>query len=70
MIPRLLLMPFAGAWADRHDRKRTMMAMDFANGLVSGLLALLVINKRLNLPLPARLDGVAYRLRRLSQFGL
>jgi len=49
MIPRLLLMPFAGAWADRHDRKRTMMAMDFANGLLSGLLAVLVITNRLNL---------------------
>ena len=51
MIPRLLLMPFAGAWADRHDRKSTMMAMDVANGLLSGLLALLVINGVLNLPL-------------------
>jgi MFS transporter, DHA3 family, macrolide efflux protein len=50
MIPRLLLMPFAGAWADRHDRKRTMMVMDFANGLLSGLLAVLVITNRLNLP--------------------
>ena len=50
MIPRLLLMPFAGAWADRHDRKRTMMTMDFANGLLSGLLAVLVITNRLNLP--------------------
>jgi DHA3 family macrolide efflux protein-like MFS transporter len=50
-IPRLLLIPFAGAWADRHDRKRTMMAMDFANGLLSGLLAVLVFTNALNLPL-------------------
>ncbi len=51
MITRLLVMPFAGAWADRHDRKRTMIAMDFANGLISGLLAVLVILQVLNLPL-------------------
>lgn len=50
-IPRLLLIPFAGAWADRHDRKRTMMAMDFASGLLSGLLAILVLTNMLNLPL-------------------
>jgi MFS transporter, DHA3 family, macrolide efflux protein len=50
-IPRLLLIPFAGAWADRHDRKRTMMTMDFASGLLSGLLAVLVITNTLNLPL-------------------
>jgi MFS transporter, DHA3 family, macrolide efflux protein len=50
-IPRLLLIPFAGAWADRHDRKRTMMVMDFASGLLSGLLAVLVITNTLKLPL-------------------
>jgi MFS transporter, DHA3 family, macrolide efflux protein len=50
-IPRLLLIPFAGAWADRHDRKRTMMTMDFASGLLSGLLAVLVITNILKLPL-------------------
>ena len=50
-IPRLLLIPFAGAWADRHDRKRTMMSLDFTNGLVSGLLAVLVITNVLQLPL-------------------
>jgi MFS transporter, DHA3 family, macrolide efflux protein len=50
-IPRLLLIPFAGAWADRHDRKRTMMTMDFASGLLSGLLAVLVSTNTLNLPL-------------------
>src|SRR5512139_309415 len=51
MVTRLLVMPFAGAWADRHDRKRTMIAMDFANGLVSGLLAVLVVMNVLNLPI-------------------
>jgi MFS transporter, DHA3 family, macrolide efflux protein len=34
-VPALLLAPIAGAWADRHDRKRTMLGMDFASGLVS-----------------------------------
>jgi MFS family permease len=50
-LPRLLLIPFAGAWADRHDRKRTMMAMDVASGLLSGLLAVLVLTNTLNLPI-------------------
>ncbi len=31
----LLLTPLAGAWADRHDRKRTMMTADFLSGCVS-----------------------------------
>ncbi|CAG0933033.1 hypothetical protein TFLX_02859 [Thermoflexales bacterium] len=51
MVTRLLVMPFAGAWADRHDRKHTMIVMDVANGLVSGLLAVLVIMNILNLSL-------------------
>ncbi len=50
-IPRLLLIPFAGAWADRHDRKRTMMSMDFADGIVSALLAMFVMTNVLQLPL-------------------
>jgi len=50
-LPRLMLMPFAGAWADRHDRKRTMMVMDFASGLLSGMLAVLVASNTLTLPL-------------------
>ena len=66
----MLLIPFAGAWADRHDRKRTMMAMDFANGLVSGLLAVLVITNALNLPLLIVLLVIHSDHRRLSQLGL
>lgn len=50
-IPRLVLITFAGAWADRHDRKRTMMAMDAASGVLSGTLAVLVLTDTLNLPL-------------------
>ncbi len=50
-VPVVFGAPIAGAWADRHDRKRTMMAMDFANGCLSVLLAVLVITNTLNLPL-------------------
>ena len=50
-LPRLFLIPIAGAFADRHDRKRTMMIGDFANGILSLILAALVITKMLQLPL-------------------
>jgi DHA3 family macrolide efflux protein-like MFS transporter len=50
-VPVVFGAPIAGAWADRHDRKRTMMAMDFANGCLSVLLATLVVTNLLNLPL-------------------
>ncbi len=48
-IPTLLLMPIAGAWADRHDRKRTMIVTDLLNGLVSLLLMVLILSGLLNL---------------------
>ena len=50
-LPRLFLIPFAGAFADRHDRKRTMMIGDFLNGILSVILATLVIANTLSLPL-------------------
>ncbi len=50
-IPVVFGAPIAGAWADRHDRKRTMMGMDFASGLLSLALAFLVFNGTLQLPL-------------------
>jgi MFS family permease len=50
-LPRLFLIPFAGAFADRHDRKRTMMIGDFLNGVLSLILAALVIANTLSLPL-------------------
>lgn len=44
--PVLIAAPLAGAWADRHDRKRTMIAMDFASAILDlGLLFLLVTNQ-------------------------
>lgn len=48
-IPVVFGAPIAGAWADRHDRKRTMMAMDFVNGLLSLGLAALVLSGALQL---------------------
>lgn len=48
-LPAVLGAPLAGAWADRHDRKRTMMAMDFANGCLSVLLAALLLTHTLQL---------------------
>lgn len=41
-LPTVFGAPIAGAWADRHDRKRTMMAADFANGWISFGLALTI----------------------------
>src|SRR5215207_9278237 len=34
-IVTLALSPFAGSWADRHDRKRTMLVADLLNAAVS-----------------------------------
>jgi MFS family permease len=48
-LPTVFGAPLAGAWADRHDRKRTMMAMDFANGVLSLATALLVMAGALQL---------------------
>ena len=48
-LPTVFLAPIAGAWADRHDRKRTMLVMDFVNGLVSLALMVLVISGLLQL---------------------
>ena len=42
-IPAVFGGLLAGTWADRHDRKRTMMAMDFVSGCLSLLLASLVV---------------------------
>lgn len=42
-IPQLVLAPLAGAWADRHDRKRTMFFADLASGFLSLLLVFLML---------------------------
>lgn len=50
-IPAIFAAPIAGAWADRHDRKRIMMATDTFSGLISILLLILVAAQQLNLAL-------------------
>ena len=48
-IPVVFGAPIAGAWVDRHDRKRTMMVADFCNGALSLVLAALVLSGSLQL---------------------
>jgi MFS transporter, DHA3 family, macrolide efflux protein len=48
-LPTVFIAPLAGAWADRHDRKRTMMAIDFVSGCLSLLVALLMLTQMLQL---------------------
>jgi MFS family permease len=48
-IPVVFGAPIAGAWADRHDRKRTMMVADFGNGALSLILAAWVLGGSLQL---------------------
>ena len=43
-LPTVFGAPIAGAWADRHDRKTTMVAMDFASGGLSLILLTLMAN--------------------------
>jgi MFS transporter, DHA3 family, macrolide efflux protein len=42
-IPAIFGAPIAGAWADRHDRKRTMIAMDLVNGVISLIVMMLIV---------------------------
>lgn len=51
IVPNIAVAPLAGAWADRHDRRTTMLAADLANTAVSAVLA--------GLALTGRLDAVA-----------
>jgi len=48
-IPVVFGAPLAGAWVDRHDRKRTMIVADFLNGALSVFLAALVLSGGLQL---------------------
>ncbi len=48
-LPIVFGAPLAGAWADRHDRKRTMLIMDCASGLLSLVMLLLLAAGSLNL---------------------
>ncbi len=49
-IPTVFAAPLAGAYVDRHDRKRTMIAMDLANGVLSTVILFLIVTRRFNLP--------------------
>jgi MFS family permease len=48
-LPAVFGAPLAGAWADRHDRKRTMMVMDFVNGVLSLAMATLLVTNLMQL---------------------
>jgi MFS transporter, DHA3 family, macrolide efflux protein len=48
-LPGLIAAPIAGAWADRHDRKRTMMVADVINAVLSVALAALIVTGGLQL---------------------
>lgn len=49
-LPAVFGAPIAGAWADRHDRRRTMIAMNLANAALTGLLILLMLRATPSLP--------------------
>jgi len=48
-LPTVFIAPLAGAWADRHDRKRTMMVADALSGLLSLILLALIVTNVLNI---------------------
>jgi MFS family permease len=48
-LPTLFIAPIAGAWADRHDRKRIMIAGDATNGTLSLVLMALMATGSLQL---------------------
>jgi len=48
-ITHILTTPFAGAWADRHDRKTTMIVCDFLNGILSVALMVMILTSALEL---------------------
>ena len=48
-LPVVFGAPIAGAWADRHDRKHTMIVMDFISGLLSLALVALILTDNLSL---------------------
>ncbi len=42
-IPHIVIMPIAGAWADRHDRKTTMVVCDYLSGCLTLILMALIL---------------------------
>ncbi|WP_027481990.1 MFS transporter [Deinococcus pimensis] len=58
-LTAILGAPLAGAWADRHDRRRIMIACDALSGLVALVVALLVLYARPPLALLVGLMAVS-----------
>ncbi len=52
-IPPALLAPLAGTWADRHDRKHTMLVADLLNGALTFIAAALLFSGRMSFPMLA-----------------
>src|SRR5690242_15710526 len=48
-LPAVFGAPLAGVWADHHDRKRTMVVIDFAKGALSLILCAIVATQQLQL---------------------
>ncbi len=48
-IPQVFSAPIAGAWADRHDRKRTMMVADAGSGVLNVIMLALVATNTLQI---------------------
>src|SRR5690554_1733609 len=52
ILPRLLLSPIAGVFGDWFDRKRSIVLLDFINGAIIGIFAVIYIfNGGLSIPL-------------------
>ena len=49
-LPTVFGAPLAGAWADRHDRRRTMLAMNLVAGALTATVIALMVSHRLGLP--------------------
>lgn len=48
-IPQVFSAPIAGAWADRHDRKQTMIVADTASGVLNLIMLFLVATNTLQI---------------------
>lgn len=64
-VPRIVVAPIAGVWADRCDRRRVMMAMDAGCAAASAALCVLALSERLDL---ARLIALIAITRVLTTF--
>ena len=51
LIPQLFVGPLAGAWIDRHDKRRTLVGVQFLLALQAAVLALLTWTESIGPPL-------------------